>query len=180
MLSKIFTVYRWILYPLIIIYLLVAVAPMIFGIRPYIVLSASMEPTIKTGALSYINTKDRVDIHTGDIVAFEAGADDGSKITVIHRIYKENEDGTFLTKGDNNDSVDFSTLYASQIVGRVKYSIPELGKFTQWLQSKQGIVVAVGLMLIAFISSFLSDRADVSEQKEDDVPEENSTPPASA
>lgn len=165
MISKIFTVYRWILYPLIVIYLLLAVAPMVFGIRPYIVLSASMEPTIMTGALGYINTKADIDtITTGDIVAFETGSEK-EKVTVIHRIYKDNGNGTYVTKGDNNDSEDFATLYKSQIVGKVVFSIPYIGRLTSLLQTKQGIIVAVGLTLLGFISSFLTDAADDRNDK---------------
>lgn len=50
-----FTLYRGILYTAIVLYLLVAIAPMIFGIQPYMVVSGSMEPTIHTGALAYVN-----------------------------------------------------------------------------------------------------------------------------
>ena len=33
------------------------IAMYIYGIRPYVVISGSMEPTIKTGSVSFINTK---------------------------------------------------------------------------------------------------------------------------
>lgn len=158
--SKIFTLYRWILYPVIIIYLLIAIAPLIFGIRPYIVLSASMEPTIMTGALGYINTKDCDDVNTGDIVAYTMGGE----ITVIHRIIEENEDGTYVTKGDNNEDADFVTLHPSQIVGTVVGSIPKLGYITSWLQSKQGIIISVGLVLVGLISSWIDDRSSRKEE----------------
>lgn len=151
----IFSIYRWILYPIIIIYLLLSVAPLLFGIRPYIVLSASMEPTIMTGALGYINTRDCDDISTGDIVAYTMG----DEMTIIHRIVGENEDGTYITKGDNNESEDFVSLSKNQIVGKVVYSIPQLGYITSWLQTKQGIIVAVGLVAIGLISSWFDDRS---------------------
>ncbi len=154
--KAIFTLYRWILYPVIIIYLLLSVAPFAFGIRPYIVLSASMEPTIMTGALGYIDTKDCDDINTGDIVAYTMG----DEMTVIHRIVSINDDGTYTTKGDNNEKEDFVTLHPSQIVGTVIYSIPKLGYITSWLQTKQGIIIAVGLMIVGLLSSWLQDRSD--------------------
>lgn len=151
----IFSLYRWFLYPTIIIYLLLSVAPLLFGIRPYIVLSASMEPTIMTGALGYINTRDCNDISTGDIVAYTMG----KEMTVIHRIVGQNPDGSYITKGDNNESEDFVSLQPSQIVGTVVFSIPKLGYVTSWLQTKQGIIVAVGLVVIGLISSWFDDRS---------------------
>lgn len=157
----VFTIYRWILYPLIIIYLLLSVAPFALGIRPYIVLSASMEPTIMTGALGYINTKDCEDINTGDIVAFTMG----DEITVLHRVVGVNQDGTYVTKGDNNDNEDFASLHPSQIVGKVIGSIPKLGYISSWLQTRQGMVIAIGLVVIGLISSWFEDRSDDKKSK---------------
>lgn len=164
--KAIFTVYRWIVYPVILIYLLLSVAPFLFGIRPYIVLSASMEPTIMTGALGYIDTKDCEDVSTGDIVAFTMG----DEITVLHRIVGENEDGTYTTKGDNNENEDFTSLHPSQIVGTVIYSIPKLGYIASWLQTKQGIIVAVGLVIIGLISSWFEDRSDEKKNNQNSQP----------
>ena len=164
--KAIFTVYRWIVYPVILIYLLLSVAPFLFGIRPYIVLSASMEPTIMTGALGYIDTKDCEDVSTGDIVAFTMG----DEITVLHRIVGENEDGTYTTKGDNNENEDFTSLHPSQIVGTVIYSMPKLGYIASWLQTKQGIIVAVGLVIIGLISSWFEDRSDEKKNNQNCQP----------
>lgn len=163
-----FSIYRWILYPVVIIYLLLSVAPLVAGIRPYIVLSASMEPTIMTGALGYINTHDREDVGTGDIVAFTMG----DEITVLHRIIAENEDGTFVTKGDNNETEDFAALHKSQILGKVAFSIPKLGYLTSWLQTTQGMIVAIGLVLVGLISSWIEDKFG-----DDDEPEQNPQQP---
>lgn len=164
--KAIFTAYRWIVYPVILIYLLLSVAPFLFGIRPYIVRSASMEPTIMTGALGYIDTKDCEDVSTGDIVAFTMG----DEITVLHRIVGENEDGTYTTKGDNNENEDFASLHPSQIVGTVIYSIPKLGYIASWLQTKQGIIVAVGLVIIGLISSWFEDRSDEKKNNQNSQP----------
>lgn len=160
--KAIFTLYRWILYPVIIVYLLLSVAPLLAGIRPYIVLSASMEPTIMTGALGYINTHDCENVSTGDIVAYTMG----DEITVLHRVVGVNEDGTYVTKGDNNEKEDFVSLTPSQIVGKVIFSIPKLGYIAGWLQTKQGIIITVGLVLVGFISSWFDDRSNEKKQKQ--------------
>lgn len=174
--SKIFALYRGLLYTIIVAYLLVAVVPMAFGFQPYIVLSASMEPTIMTGALSYIDKKDS-DVGIDDIVAFSV--DD--EVTVIHRIVDIADNGQYVTKGDNNESTDIATLSPDQIVGKVKHSISYLGYITKWLQSKKGLILAGVAILIAFISSFLTDETEKKEKRRKGVVKSESAekqPPA--
>lgn len=155
-----FTIYRGVLYTAIILYLLVAIAPIVFGIQPFMVVSGSMEPTIHTGALVYVNTKD-TDVDTGDIIAFTEGND--NEMTVIHRVVADNNDGTLTTKGDANENEDFAPIKAEQVVGTVVFNIPKLGYVTNFLQSIKGIIVAVVLVGIAIVSSFITDSHDESE-----------------
>lgn len=168
-----FTLYRGILYTVIVLYVLVAIAPMIFGIQPFMVVSGSMEPTIHTGALAYVNKKD-VDVDTGDVIAFTEGTSD--KITVIHRVITNNNDGTYTTKGDANTNEDFAPINKEQITGTVVFNIPKLGYVTNFLQSTQGIIVAVVLIVIALVSSFITDSKDdnVEEQKNYSLKEKES------
>ena len=114
-----------------------------------------------TGALGYINTKDCEDINTGDIVAFTMG----DEITVLHSVVGVNQDGTYVTKGDNNDNEDFASLHPSQIVGKVIGSIPKLGYISSWLQTKQGMIIAIELVVIGLISSWFEDRSDDKKSK---------------
>ena len=66
----------------------------LFGIVPYVILSGSMEPTIKTGSLCFINKKvDVQEIKKKDVIAFKL--DDGTLVT--HRVDKINKDG-IITK----------------------------------------------------------------------------------
>lgn len=165
-----FTLFRGVLYTAIALYLLVAIAPMLFGIQPYMVVSGSMEPTIHTGALAYVNKKD-VDVDTGDIIAFTEG--DKDSIIVIHRVIENNNDGTFITKGDANDNNDFAPISESQIKGTVIFNIPQLGYITSFLQSTKGIIVAIVLIAIALISSFITDSKDVDPEEPNENTEES-------
>ena len=50
------------------------IIPTIIGIKPFIVLSGSMENTVKTGSVAYINTHvNAEDIQIGEIIAFSVG-----------------------------------------------------------------------------------------------------------
>lgn len=152
-----FTLYRGLLYTVVIAYLLVAIAPICFGIKPYTVVSGSMEPEIHTGALAYVNSKD-TDVNTGDVIAFTEGT--GEKITVIHRVVAENPDGSYSTKGDANEQGDFAPIQQDQIVGTIVYDISGLGYVTNFLQSTRGIILAVTLIVVALVSSFITDSAE--------------------
>ena len=100
-----------------------------FGIKPYIVLSSSMEPVMPSGALAFIDTKDK-EAEVGDIVTFEIpasreGAD--NSLTVTHRV-DEVLDEYLLTKGDANDMPDPSPVQRDQIIGKYIFCIPKLGR----------------------------------------------------
>ena len=177
-----FVVYRAVFYIFVIVYLAVALGPFAVGIRPYVVLSASMEPTIQTGSLVYIrqaeskalfsNLVEYEDPGKGDIVAFEQGSGDNA-ITVVHRIQDVDSEGNYTMKGDNNKSDDIAQIKKDQIIGNYKWSIPYLGYFTTWLQSKKGLVLAVILALNAFVSSIVGDASDNKKrQKDTNSPEE--------
>ncbi len=100
-----------------------------FGIRPYIVLSSSMEPVMPSGALAFVNTKDK-EVKLGDIITFEipvSDVDAENSLVVTHRVDKV-LDEYLLTKGDANEMPDPSPVRPDQIVGKYMFCIPKLGR----------------------------------------------------
>lgn len=100
-----------------------------FGIRPYIVLSSSMEPVMPSGALAFIDTKDK-EAEVGDIITFEipvSNKDAENSLVVTHRV-DEVMDEYLLTKGDANEMPDPSPVRPDQIVGKYMFCIPKLGR----------------------------------------------------
>lgn len=154
-------IYRAVLYACIFIYLLIAAAPAVFGFRPYIVLSGSMEPTVRTGALAYIDCGG-TDVHTGDIVAYSLKSD----VTVIHRIVDEPEEGVFITKGDGNSAADFSPVSSSMVVGKMAFSVPYMGRITCFIRSGKGMVLCLCAISAAVVSSVISDLYESGKTKE--------------
>ena len=99
---------------------LVLLIPGLFGIRPYVVYSGSMEPEIPTGAVVF--TKEgEFSPKKGDIITFHNG-----DTVVTHRVVKKEKD-IFITKGDANKTEDPVPAEASQIIGRVVFHLPYLG-----------------------------------------------------
>ncbi len=59
-----------------------------------------MEPTIETGSLALINTRN-LHVEKGNIIAFERG-----EITVVHRAIRETAEGWITKEFDNNACED--------------------------------------------------------------------------
>lgn len=106
-------------------------------LKLYVIQSGSMEPTIKTGSVSFSIGKP--EYYVNDIVSFEIA---GKKI-VTHRIYEINETGEFVTKGDANEDVDSTTIRKDQILGKILFSIPLIGYLIGFAKTFQGLTVLI-------------------------------------
>ena len=130
--------------------------PLGFGLAE--VLSDSMYPTIKTGDVIMVVPKDEYEV--GDIVAFEDGA-----IIVTHRIIDENEDGTFVTKGDYiGNSRDDMPLQEKYIIGKVVNVFAGLGPFVSIMQSP--LVIMLSIMIIALLLYLSTKKEKEHDQAE--------------
>ena len=89
------------------------------GYWPMIVLSGSMEPSIKIGDIVVVkraNTLPRV----GDIIAYKS-----SGLVVLHRVINVSND-KIITKGDANNAPD-NPITRNQVIGQLYLHIPYIG-----------------------------------------------------
>ena len=97
---------------------------MILGIGPVKLIgieTPSMTPKLKVGdAVVLDKTANKDKLKEKDIIAYEN--DEG--VIVIHRIINVNSDGTFITKGDYNNTSDPLYVKKDQVVGKVMFKIP--------------------------------------------------------
>ena len=143
---------------------LVLILCSITKIEPNIVLSGSMEPSIKTGSLAFVNkTTDYDDIEVGDVIAYKAGG----KALVTHRVINI-VDGMFETKGDNNEHSDGISVDESNFYGKTLLSIPYLGYLFAWIQTKKGTILSVTIVCAAFILEYAIGGNDNKDKKKDD------------
>ncbi|MBQ3307503.1 MAG: signal peptidase I [Bacilli bacterium] len=123
----------------------------ICGIVPYVVLSGSMEPTIKTGSLCFINRYSNFnDIKEKDIVAFKL--ENGTLVT--HRAIEISDSG-ITTKGDRNKEQDGSLVTKNNYVGKNILWIPKIGYLVMAFQSTRGEIVLLTFILLLFIIGIL-------------------------
>ncbi len=72
----------------------------------------------------------------------------------------------FHTKGDANDVEDGTPVYDKNLIGEPVFSIPLLGYFSSWIQTRRGMIqagsIAAALILLMFMPDLLkkADEAD--------------------
>lgn len=128
--------------------------PQVAGYQLYTVLSGSMSPTFDTGSVVALKPLASQDVRTGDIITFKEP--DDPKKYVTHRVMKVINKGgslSFITRGDANDAADPKPVSASNLVGKVHFSIPYAGYLTSFTKSKKGLltlIVIPGLVVLFF------------------------------
>lgn len=112
-----------------------------------IVVGESMEPTLSQGDL--VISKKASAYSVGDIVTYRSPYGP----VVIHRIV-EIEDGIFVTKGDNRDSVDPWDITTDMILGKSLLGAPYVGSLFYFL--REPIRLAVFIVALFFALSMPS------------------------
>ena len=100
-----------------------------------VVLTGSMEPTIKCGEMIMI--KEQTDYNVDDIVTYK----EDRNFFVTHRIINKYEN-KYETKGDNNNLID-ETIDKDQIEGKVIYHSKVCGFFILYLLKPITLIVII-------------------------------------
>lgn len=120
--------------------------PSLFGIKQYVIVSESMKPVLSINDIVIVKKIDTNELKVGDIISFK----DGNSI-VTHRINEvviDNNEKSFITKGDNNNTVDSDIISTNLIEGKVISIIPKLGKISLILQNKLVLVILIIICVI--------------------------------
>ncbi|WP_132991797.1 peptidase S26 [Gordonia zhaorongruii] len=126
---------------------------LVFGLRPVIFETGSMEPAVPTGSLGISRTVPAAEVKPGDIVGVVR--DDGARVT--HRVVAAGApvgNSVSLTlRGDANEVSD-SSPYVVTEVNRVYRTLPLLGYIASWLSDPYTLALQAlagfGLLAIAF------------------------------
>ena len=151
----------YVIYFLILVFVLIEI-PILFGYKPLIILSSSMEPNYKVGSIIYYHKVEKDDLKNKDVITYKM--DDGTYIT--HRIIDVDGD-YFETKGDMNDKEDPVRVKYSKIVGKAtNWSIPFIGYgYILFLRYHTLIILIVTIIL--FLEFWYSNSKFFSNKKEE-------------
>lgn len=109
-----------------------------FSNKLFAITSGSMRPEIPMGSL--VLAKPQKKYRVGEVITFR----EGSRI-ISHRIVSINSRGEAKTQGDANNQTDRQTIKNNQIIGRVIFNVPRLGRLLMLLKTKVGVVFLVVL-----------------------------------
>ena len=130
----------------------------IFGFKPYIVITDSMEPEINVNDLVIITNFDIEELEVDDIITFYADVNyDGDTEIVTHYIYSITSNGndyTIRTRRYFDDEADYVpdpwVLDQDSVLGQYSFHIPWIGTIGSFLQSPFGIaavIVNIGIIV---------------------------------
>jgi signal peptidase I len=164
-LKVLFNAVLFVVFPIVAITLITSKSPMFFGMRSFVVLTGSMEPTIETGSIIY--TLPGVNYQDTDIIAFKSGDK-----TITHRVINLKDQAgktvselvspvaasqpkissvLYQTQGDANRSADSQLVSKDQVVGKVLFHIPFVGKLINFLKTPLGFLLLIILPTLLFI-----------------------------
>ena len=85
----------------------------IFGYKPMVIVSGSMEPAIKTNSMVIVKKAPYEDMDVDDIILYKQGDN-----YIVHRVINKTNEG-ILTKGDNNNFDDGYLLSDEDVRGKI-------------------------------------------------------------
>lgn len=129
--------------------------PSVLGVTPMVVKSGSMsgsdEGHIEIGDLIFVNKADPQELEVGDVIAFMEGS-----VVVTHRIVEiqtdDNGQRQFITKGDANNAEDQRPVTEDRLVGIYRSRIPRVGDFVLFMQTPLGMLIFIGLPVLALLT----------------------------
>jgi len=133
------------------ILLVVSAIPAPGNIKLMVVLSGSMEPTIKTGSIVIVKSVEEYKV--GDIITF--GPNSKSNLPTTHRIFEiKNKDGqtVYVTKGDANNTEDLSEITKKDILGKVLFFVPYLGYAVEFAKQPTGFILLIVIPAAIIVS----------------------------
>lgn len=137
--------------------------PSVLGIKPFIVLSGSMEPEIHKGDIILTKVVDPETLRVDDVIAFR----DAENTVTTHRIIDIVEESGveyFITKGDNNSTQDRNLVEKSDVEGIYMMRIPGIGSMMQSLSQPTTIMVLVVGITVIFVIGFT-----ISNKKQQEI-----------
>ena len=150
----------------------------VFGFKPYVVITNSLEPYINVNDLIIVKKPKIDDLEEEDVITFMADINyDGEKEVVTHYIYSitENNNGDTIIRTHRyfEDGVtvipDYWVIGADDVLGQYVFKINKLGYIVQFLKSPFGIAAVVVNVGVAAGIVYLIKKGDpkVIKKEED-------------
>ncbi len=123
----------------------------------YVVKTGSMLPSIKVNDVVVTKKVDASELEKGDIITFISSDKRISGESVTHRITEiyidpNTKEYSYQTKGDANNTVDWTLAYDYNVLGKVILKLPYIGYIKFFLGSKGGWIIGILIPCVAILS----------------------------
>jgi signal peptidase I len=153
--------------------LLVTFVPILFGWRPYVIVSGSMAPRIKVGDVILASPEHNAQRLLGHVTVFNDPDRPGH--IKSHRVIKINPDGTMVTKGDANPTPDGDPVQISAVRGIGRLLVRWVGLPLIWLTNGQWLKLILFLLSLALAAvGVASDHEGEDDPAEPDPEDDDS------
>lgn len=144
--------------------------PSVFGYKPFIVLSGSMETKIHIGDLVFVKEVDPATLEIDDIIAFR----DSDNYVTTHRIINivnTDKGKCFETKGDNNNTKDNNIVCPDSVEGKYQSKISKIGNVVLFIQQPLGFTIMMMSLFIICIFVYLILNRNINQMSEEELKE---------
>ena len=146
--------------------LVITLVPILFGWRPYVVKSGSMEPRIGVGDVILASPDHNARSLLGHVTVFD---DPGAPGTVkSHRIIRINPNGTLTSKGDANPTADPQPVAIAQVHGIGRLLVRWAGLPMIWLRTGQYLFFGLFVLVLGGAAWAVARDSEDDEEDEDD------------
>ncbi len=125
-----------------------------FGL--YTIISPSMTPNIEVYDVVFVKNVDPKDLEINDIITFYSTNSFFGGTPITHRIVEildvPSKGTMFRVKGDANERADDEKVLPNNIIGKVMFKIPKLGKLQFFLASRTGWLIAILIPAIIIVT----------------------------
>ncbi|MEE0929994.1 MAG: signal peptidase I [Acutalibacteraceae bacterium] len=150
------------------------------GYQPVLIQTGSMEPTMRTHSIAVAKRVDSMkEISQGDIITYRVYDETGKSITITHRIYNIKDDGTIITKGDNNRVADSYNITIDNVKAKIVFTWNGAATIYNLLipPTPLGIAMCVVFFLVIglfwyaghCLYEYLDDKYGINDDVEDSV-----------
>jgi len=123
--------------------------PSLFGVSLVTVETGSMHPSIPQGSLIVYRETPMEGILAGDVITFSLTWESTTTHRVV-KVMKSEEETSFVTRGDANDTDDPEEVPYGSVIGVVVFSLPLLGYLLQFLRPP-----GYGLLIVIIIPAVI-------------------------
>lgn len=122
----------------------------------YTIISPSMTPNINVYDVVFVKKVDPATLKKDDVITFYSTNTFFGGTPITHRIVEvldvPESELMFRVKGDANDVADNEKVLSGNVIGKVMFKIPQLGKIQFFLASKSGWILCILLPALVIIS----------------------------